>query len=135
MDTFYNHFNEKADELFKDLIDGFPKDPNYSNVVTEFRTFKSGFTVLKNIDFRKPQRVFRDYVVSTYREKIENKDETFFLESNEFEIASKRVEYWMEFISQLRVAWGLMDTANKEIIWKYFKLLVFLSDKCDSKTI
>lgn len=127
--AFYILFNQKADEFFKDMINGFP--PEYDQVVSEFKTLKSGFNLLKNVDDKKPQRVFRDYIVVTYREKIMNKDESFFLDKQDFDITSKRKEYWMDFIDKIKSAWSSMDDANKDIIWKYFKLLVVLSDKCD----
>jgi hypothetical protein len=128
--TFYTLFNSKADEFFKDMINGFPRE--YEQVVGEFKTLKSGFNLLKNVDEKKPQKVFREYVVAEYRDKIMNRDESFFMEKKDFDIASKRKEYWMEFIEMIKTAWSSMDDANKDIIWKYFKLLVVLSDKCDT---
>lgn len=135
MDVYYNLFNEKAEEFFRDLIDGFPRTPQYELVISEFRTLKSGFALVKNMDLRTPQRVFKDYVLANYRDKILSKDESFFLSQEEFPITSRRKEYWMDFIGKIKEAWALMDDGTKDIIWKYFILLVFLSDKCDSKTI
>lgn len=129
MDTYFNIFNQKADEFFKDLINGFP--PEYEQVVVEIKTLKSGFNLLKNVDIKKPQQVFREYVVGTYREKIMSQDESFFMDKENYDITSKRKEYWMDFIDKIKIAWGSMDGDNKTIIWKYFKLLVILSDKCD----
>jgi hypothetical protein len=132
---YFKLFNQKADEFFKDLAEGFPKTPEYEKVIIEFKTLKSSFNLLKNVNEKTPQRVFRDYVLVTYRDKIVNQDESFFLDKNDFEITSKRKEYWMDFIDKIKAAWSSMDDQNKDIIWKYFKLLVFLSDKCDNKTI
>ena len=135
MEAYYKLFNEKADEFFKDLINGFPVTPEYEKVVSEIKTLKSGFSLLKNVDEKKPQKIFRDYVVAQYREKILNADESFFMDdNNDFGITSKRKEYWLDLINKIKLAWNNMDACNKDIIWKYFKLLVFLSDKCDCKT-
>lgn len=133
MEAYFTIFNQKADEFFKDLIDGFPKTPEYNVVVGEFRTLRSGFTLLKNMDNKQPQRIFRDYIIETYRDKIANEDESFFLSKNDFEITSRRKEYWMDFIDKIKMAWAKMDDENKKIIWKYFRLLVALSDKCEEK--
>jgi hypothetical protein len=119
MEAYFTIFNQKADEFFKDLIDGFPKTPEYN--------------VLKNMDNKQPQRIFRDYIIETYRDKIANEDESFFLSKNDFEITSRRKEYWMDFIDKIKMAWAKMDDENKKIIWKYFRLLVALSDKCEEK--
>lgn len=133
--TYHKLFNQKADEFFRDIIEGFPRTPEYDNVISEFKTLKSGFNLLKNVDDKTPQRVFRDYVLVTYRDKIMNQDETFFLDKDDFEITSKRKEYWIDFIGKIKMAWTSMDDSSKDIIWKYFKLLALLSDKCDNKTI
>jgi len=135
MAAYYDLFNEKADEFMKDLINGFPNTPEYEKIISEVKTLRTGFNLLKNVNPNTPQRIFRDYVLVSYRDKIVNKDESFFLEKESFDIPSSRKEYWMDFISKIKVAWVSMDNANKDIIWKYFKLLVFLSDKCDNKTI
>lgn len=135
MEVYYNLFNEKVEEFFKDLIEGFPRTPQYDVVVGEFKTLKSGFSLIKNVDIKTPQRVFRDYVLVNYRDKIVSKDDSFFLAQEDFPITSRRKEYWMDLISKIKQAWTIMDATTKDIIWKYFKLLVFLSDKCDNKTI
>lgn len=131
---FYKAFNDRVDEFFKDVIEGFPKTVEFQNVISEFKTLKSGFAFLKTADPKKPQQVFRDYVLSTYRDKIVNRDESFFICKDDFDISSSRKEYWMDFIGKIKLAWSSMDDNNKDIIWKYFKLLVLISDKCDNKT-
>lgn len=132
--TYHKLFNQKADEFFKDLVEGFPHTLEYEKIVSEFKTLRSGFNLLKNVDEKKPQRVFRDYVLTTYRDKIIYQDESFFLDKTDFDITSRRKEYWIDFIDKIKMAWTSMDDSNKDIIWKYFRLLVFLCDKCDNKT-
>ena len=132
MDSLHDVFNSKADEFFKDIIEGFPKTSEFDNVVPEFRTLTSGFALLRNVDERRPQKVFRDYVLNNYRDMIANEDERFFLETSDFGITSQRKEHWIDFIDKLKIEWKSMDNASKSIIWKYFKVLVYLSDKCDA---
>jgi hypothetical protein len=126
-------FNETADEFFKDLSEGFPALPEYDVLRSEFAKLKLGFSVLKTCDEKQPQRVYKDYVLSQYRQRILDEDETFFLETNDYDITSKRKDYWLDFIGKIKTAWSSMDQENRKIIWRYFKLLTYLSDKCDAK--
>lgn len=121
-DMFYDLFNEKVDEFFKDLIVAFPS-------ISEFKRFKSGLTMLRNVDPKSPQSIFNNYIVSKYRDAMLNKDEDVFLKT-EFDIHSRRKEYWLEFIHQLQSIWKTLNDENKEVIWKYFHVLIILSDKC-----
>jgi hypothetical protein len=127
-------FNETAEEFFKDLVNGFPATPEYEVLRAEFATMKLGFNFIKTCDEKKPQRVFSSYVVARYRQHIMDEDERFFLETAAYDISgSSRKDYWIDFISKIKTAWALMDDESKKIIWRYFKLLTFLSDKCDAK--
>jgi hypothetical protein len=120
---FYDLFNDKVDEFFKDLITAFPH-------IQEFKKFKSGLTMLRNIDPKTPQSIFNSYVLSKYKEALLNKNECVFLDEQEFEVYSTRKEYWLEFINQLKSIWTTLDDENKQVIWKYFHVLIVLSDKC-----
>ena len=61
-------------------------------------------------------------------------DDSFFLDNNDFGIVSNRQDYWIEFINQLKFLWKTIDQDNKDIIWKYFHVLVVLGEKCESTT-
>lgn len=120
---YFDRFNEKTEEFIKDLNVAFPE-------VEQFKYFRSGFHMVKNLDPKTPQNIFNTYVSATYREYILNKDESFFL-SHEVEIPTYK-DYWQEFIDYIKKIWKTLDTDNKEIIWKYFHVLLVLSDKCKS---
>lgn len=128
-ESYYTIFNKQADDFFKNIIDGFPSTDDFEIVKKEFRSLKGGFGMLKALDEKQPQRIFKDYIADTYRDKIMNKDETFFLDK-EYDITSTKKEYWTEFIVNIKKVWMNMDHDSKENMWKYFKLLVLLSDKC-----
>ena len=120
---FFDRFNEKTDEFLKDLTTSFPD-------VEQFRYFRSGFNMLKNLDPKSPQRIFNTYVSTQYRDYILNKDESFFL-NHEIEVSyTDRKEYWNEFIGYIKNIWKSLDDDNKDVIWKYFHVLVVLNDKC-----
>lgn len=123
--VYYELFNEKLNEFFKDLIVSFPD-------ITEFKRFKSGLTLLKNIDIKSPQAIFNNYVVTKFKESILSKDDSFFLDNDDFGIVSSRKDYWIEFIEQLKLLWKTIDNDNKDIIWKYLHILYVLSEKCEN---
>lgn len=121
--AFYEHFNDAADEFFKDLIRSFPE-------VTEFQRFKSAMTMLRNLDPKMPRNLFVDYFLFKYRDAVLKKDETVFLEEQNYEIVSQRKEYWNDFINHIKGVWKTLDEDSKKVIWKYFHVLIILSDKC-----
>lgn len=121
--AFFERFNDKTEEFIKDLTASFP-------TIEQFKYFKSGFTMLRNFDPKSPQRIFNTYINSSYREYILNRDESFFLNHDIDVHSSERKEYWNEFINYIKDIWKTLDEDNKEIIWKYFHVLLVLNDKC-----
>ena len=130
-ESYHSLFNKQVDEFFRNIIDGFPSSPDYDVVKKEFRSLKGGFGMLKTLDEKKPQVIFKEYIVNDYRDKIMNKDETFFLDKK-YDITSSQKEYWVDFIKNIKTVWLSMNNDSKENMWKYFKILVILSDKCDN---
>lgn len=124
--AFYERFNEKSDEFCKDLIQCFPG-------IDQFKYVRSGLSLLKNIDMKQPQRIFHTYISTTnYRDFILEKNEDFFLNTTDIHIMSERKEYWTEFIQQIRDIWKTLSQDDKDTVWKYFHILLVLSDKCQS---
>jgi len=122
-EVYYNLFNDKVDEFFKDLIQSFPN-------ITDFRKFKTGLMMLRNVNSKMPQQVFQMYVLSKYRDAMLNSDETVFLNHTYEEVDGNEKEYWLKFIDQIKKIWKTLDDSNKRVIWKYFHVLIVLSDKC-----
>lgn len=121
---YYELFNDKADEFLKDLIE------NFSTFATEFKRIKTCMMMLRNVDPKSPLRIFNDYVLKKYKDAILKKDESVFLEETQYEIYSPRKEYWCEFIDNIKTIWKDLSNDNKEVIWKYFHVLVVLTEKC-----
>jgi hypothetical protein len=119
--VFYERFNEQAYTFMKELAETFPQ-------INEFNRFKSALNVLRNVNIKTPQSFFNTYILSTYRDMLLKKDETFFLQEEKFGI---RDEYWFDFINQLKYMWKTLEQDNKDVIWKYFHVLILLSDKCN----
>ncbi len=123
---YYELFNEKADEFLKELVDNFPE------FGTDFKRIKTSMMMLRNVDVKAPQRIFNDYILKKYKDAILKKDENVFLEETQFDIYSNRKEHWLEFIENIKMIWKDLSQDNKEIIWKYFHVLVVLTEKCIS---
>jgi hypothetical protein len=121
-DKYIILFNEKTEEFVKELIQSFPN-------IKQFTYFKTGFMFLRNIDMKKPQEIFNKYIYSKYKDQLIAGDEEFFLKEN-YGVGKDKQEDWEEFIDNIRDIWRTLDKPSKEAIWKYFKVLVFLNEKC-----
>ena len=122
--VFYERFNEKCDEFCKDIISSFPN-------IDQFKYIRSGLNLIKNLDVKSPQRIFHSNIYnSKYREYILTRNEEFFLTNDDFSIQSEKKEYWNEFIDNIRKVWQTLQVEDKDIVWKYFHVLLVLSEKC-----
>lgn len=124
--VYFDLFNSKAEEFIKELTTSFPD-------IKQFQTFRSGFSLLKNLDNKKPQDIFNTYVYIEYKDYILQRNEDFFLH-NLVEFESTRKDQWLEFIANIRNIWKTLDEDNKDVIWKYFQVLVTLNEKCVNNT-
>jgi hypothetical protein len=124
--VYFDLFNSKAEEFIKELTTSFPD-------IKQFQTFRSGFSLLKNLDNKKPQDIFNTYVYIEYKDYILKRNEDFFLH-NVVEFESTRKDQWLEFIANIRNIWKTLDEDNKDVIWKYFQVLVTLNEKCVNNT-
>ena len=117
-------FNTQLDRLLENLINYFPENDNFKN-------FQTIFSLLKTTNPRKIMSLFKTYVTDKYKTQILDKNEEFFME-NKFEEEKSNIKndnYADDLIKQLKEHWSMIDEKNKEIIWKYFQVLVVLSEK------
>jgi hypothetical protein len=127
--TFFRLFNKHADDFCKDLVATFPE-------VSEFKQLKSALLLVKNLDERKPRDVFVKFLTPDIRDSILNKDETFFMTEvhNHKHIINHMEDVdasqWDKIVDMLRNLWGSLNENNKDAIWRYFHVLVAVSDKC-----
>jgi hypothetical protein len=122
---FHQLFNKQMLDFAKDLCEGFPD-------IGEFKRFRSGVLMLQNLEPKTLESIFRTYVIVKYKDKLLMKDESFFLNHDDFELLVERTDYCISLINQLKTMWATLDPSNKEIIWKYFHVMIVLSDKCHS---
>lgn len=117
-------FNTQLDRLLENLINYFPGNDNFKN-------FQTIFSLLKTTNPRKIMSLFKTYVTDKYKIQILDKNEEFFIK-NKFEEEKSNIKndnYADDLIKQLKEHWSMIDEKNKEIIWKYFQVLVVLSEK------
>jgi hypothetical protein len=124
--TFFSIFNQKAEEFCKDLVSTFPE-------VNEFKQLKSGMLLLKTLDEKKPREVFNKFMTPQFREKLMTRDETFFMNeahNHVVDVDGLDISQWETIVDLLRSLWVGLSDENKEVLWKYFQVLVTVSDKC-----
>ncbi len=121
-----NHavFNKKATEFLADLIQAYPE-------IEQFKTLKGAFTLLKNVSEDTPLKMFQRNVLSKYSKEIEERDEHFFLQRDDYDSdiiqVTTHVEYWRDFITNLKSLWQSMSPENKEAIWNHLNFLTVIA--------
>ena len=117
-------FNTQLDRLIGDLIQYFPENG-------DFKKFDTICKLLQKTHPRKLMELFKNHITFKYKKHILEKNEDFFL-TNTFQEERLNVSnenYANELIKRLKDHWNQIDDKNKETIWKYFQVLVVLSEK------
>lgn len=129
----------------QDLIDCF--NDNLRKFVSELSVlyegdsdldaFKKALSLAIVVDDRKPYRMYNKLANIPYGEYLLNRNDTFF-SSPDFEkhVLNSDPQDTLQdgsspsvLIDKVRTLWGKMDAENKEIVWKYFKVLTLLCRK------
>lgn len=116
---FLQKFNDTFEELLKDLIRVFPDD-------VDFQMYSLGIKAAFMADSKIVYSVFRDHIMQ-YEDKILGRDESFFLSQDYDEYNDSNEAD--NIIKKLKGSWALLNDDNKEIIWRYFKVMVHLTKK------
>ena len=105
----------------QDLIRVFPED-------VEFRMYELAIrsTLMCYPDY--VSEMFHTKVTIPYGEKIINRDDTFFLTHDYTDVVQPHEET-NAMIEKIKNYWANMSQENKEIVWKYFRVLVLLTRK------
>lgn len=119
--TLLTAFNNNLNLFVNELIQSYPQEHNFS-------IFKNMISLMQKVNPRKVLILFIEYI-SPYKQKILERDESFFLEEN-YDTIMKTVDdrenAWL-LMNKLKLYWKDTNNANKDIIWKYFKQLITLS--------
>jgi hypothetical protein len=70
-------------------------------------------------------KIFRESVVIPFQDKIENKDEAFFLQDADYSSITKE----FDLINKIKSIWSTLSPENKEAVWKHLILLIKLNAK------
>lgn len=119
--TYLTAFNNLVIKFNDDLIMTFPEE-------NDFKVYKRGIMMLNMANAKKICSLYKNYMI-LYRKKIEEKDESFFLENNYTEIVNNTKSEGVEgIIQKLKNYWNILSSSNKEKIWEYLLSLIKLSD-------
>ena len=122
MTTNLSAFNTQIFRLVDELIEIYPED-------FDFKTFKNSLDMLKRANARAPLELFQQHIY-VHKEKIINKDESFFL-NNDFtsQVGENNSEKFLQIVSKLKQYWQEMSSNTKENIWKYFNVFIVLCER------
>ena len=114
--------------IFLKQIDNFIKElciifPNSKDILL----LSEKYSLIRNINSNLIIEYFISYIYP-HKSTINNEDESFFLKGGgQDEIKDKS---GLKFRDNIKTLWiNEMSEENKEIIWKYFKIFMLLSDK------
>lgn len=115
---FLSKFNDIFQDMIRDLINVFPND-------SELRLYEFGLKATIASDKYVVSRIFNENVAIPYGEQIKKNDESFFLNKSYEEFGNSAGD----IIGKLKKCWAELDDDNKNIIWKYLRVLVGLNQK------
>jgi hypothetical protein len=115
--AYINQFNSVVVKFLEDLYTILPDEKDiyiFQNQIETLTMFNKSILIDNFIE-----KVYK------YKKNILDKDENFFL-TNELDIEENDISKAIH----LKSLWkNKLRNENKEIIWKYFKLLIVISDK------
>lgn len=128
---YHESFNAKLEEFIKELATAFPE-------IKDLRTLKTSFMLAKNMNSKLPQQLFKMYVSDKFGDQITARDEGFFLGHDYRDILNDAKSSIIagfdpssvDIVGQLKSVWKDMSSDNKDAVWKYLTVLMYLSEKC-----
>lgn len=121
--TYLTAFNNIIFDFIDDLIGTFPEE-------NDFKVYKRTLELLKSANAKKMCMIFKGYSYQ-YREKIKQKDESFFLKNtyDEIKADSKQDDNSVvAIIEKLKNYWNELSNENKDKIWLYLNTMISLCD-------
>ena len=118
-------FLKQTESLITQLESLFPEN-------VDIRLFKDKYYLLKKLNSNKIIDGFICYVLP-HKKKIMSKDDKFFLDGGGQDgLDEKQLNYSLN----LKELWNCkMSDVNKDIVWKYFQVLILLSEKYIIKNV
>lgn len=119
---------DKFNQTFMNLIDDLSSALGGDD---ELRAYK---LIVKGFVFANPDgvyKIFHKHVTLRFHQEIANKDAAFFL-SKEFDNVTPRVS---QIIHKLKGCWEYLNEENREVVWRYFRVLILLDQKITNEYI
>lgn len=114
IDTFFNQFTD----FLKQLENMYPDD-------TDFPVFITTLDLLKSTNPILVVKFVKENIVDLYKDKILNKDESFFLDQD----YTKHGDVDLNIVHKLKKYVKDMSPNSKDVVWKYIELIMKLSMK------
>lgn len=127
MNNYLELFNAKFREFVADLVKVFPED-------SELKLLQKSIALILVVNERMILNIYREHVLIPFGDKLMERNEEFFLENNYQEIR-KEIEDGARIIEKVKGFWKTLDSANKEVVWKYLQVLVMLCKKVEENSI
>lgn len=118
---YLEKFNQTFREFGDDIVKTFPNDG-------EFRMYNIAIQTAMMIHPEIVINIFHERVIVPFADKILAKDESFFL-THHYDEVKETHEEANAIIERVKSYWGDLKPDDREIVWKYFKVLVLLGKK------
>lgn len=113
---------DKFNETFINLIDDLSTALGGDDELKAYKLIVKGFVYAQKDGVYK---IFHKHVTLRFEEEITKKDAGFFL-SKEFDNVTPRVS---QIIHKLKGCWKYLNEENREVVWRYFRVLILLDKK------
>ena len=124
MSEYKTKFLKVTENLINELLRILPNDVNIT-------LFKEKYYLIKKVNSTLVINSFVKYVIP-FKQEIMEKNEKYFLENGTKEdLGEKKYKYSID----LKENWKNLNEQNKEIIWKYFQVLLVLTEKYLVETV
>ena len=118
--NYTEKFNSIFNEFIDDIVETYPDD-------TSMHLYKFAISGAMMMNQNMIMQGFNTHVVIPFGEQLLNKEESFFLNHDYKDIAG--INTAMDFIERLKGYWVEMPQNNRDIIWKYFRILILICNK------
>lgn len=120
-----NAFINQLEGFVNEILMVFPDDK-------DFKVLSNSISLLRKTNPRSILTLFLTSIIP-YKKFIMSKDEIFFLE-HEFSNDNMNIDVEkndiVDMTVKLRGLWSNLSEKNKEMIWKYFQVLIILGERC-----
>lgn len=118
---YLEKFNQTFLEFGEDIMKVFPDDD-------EFRMYNLTLNTVITMYPDYVLQVFTKKVIEPFGDKIMERDESFFLQ-HEYDDVKEKHQQASEIINKIKSYWEIMNASDREVVWKYFRVLVLLGKK------